>query len=539
MKFRVFILFLFLISQIKAANILAIWPVVSRTHFTLGMTLFEKLAENGHTVTLVSPFDQRESHENIKLVKLAGTTEAAMHGNRTSFLELKDLSILQTLNERVKNGAAMAEFTIQHDKLLNVLGSGEKFDLFIYDAYYNDALLAIAYFQKIPAIAFSCVGPNQQTNKMTRNPVNPAYDVNMLLGLSDTMSYMNRVRNTAVTLVELFHYYFIYIPQQNKLLKDNFNDLEDQKVPNILDLINNVNLVFINSHPLIQPSRVHPPNSIEVGGMQLRTQNKEIHQDLTNIMNKAMYGIIYVSLGGNVRSIDLPKEKLDIFINVFTYLNSKDIVVLWKYEGIDLKERQPHSTVIGPWMPQQEILAHKNLRAFITLGGLLSLMEAVHYAKPVIGIPIFNDQKHNMARVTSQGYGIQLDYDNLSEDMLRMAIDKIFNDTTYRDNAEKLSEHIKDSPIKAIDKAAWYVEHVIKTNGAKHLRTKATLLSFWKIHFIDQILMALTFITSVIITLLSIMKYSKVKFQKRRKSPQHTIKGKAATSVRKNKFKSN
>lgn len=255
-------------------------------------------------------------------------------------------------------------------------------------------------------------------------------------------------------------------------------------------------------------------------------------------MDRAIKGIIYFSLGGNVQSTDLPQEKLDIFINVFTSLKPKDIVVLWKYEGIDLKEKQPHNTVIGPWMPQQDILAHKNLKAFITHGGLLSLMEAIHYGKPVIGIPIFNDQKSNMAQVESQGCGLQLDYDNLTEDMLRMAIDKVFNDTNYRDNAERMSEHIKDNPIKAIDKAAWYVEHVIKTDGAKHLRIAATMLPFWQIRFIDQIFAVLTFITAVIITLLSIMKYSKGKFQKRTKSPQHTIKG-TATAVRRNKFKSN
>lgn len=267
--------------------------------------------------------------------------------------------------------------------------------------------------------------------------------------------------------------------------------------------------------------------------------NIKITQDLNNIMNKAIYGIIYFSLGGNVRSTDLPKEKLDIFINVFTSLKVKDIVVLWKYEGIDLKERQPHNVVIGPWMPQQEILAHKNLKAFITHGGLLSLMEAVHYAKPVIGIPIFNDHKYNMARAESQGYGIKLDYDNLTEDVLLEAIDKIFNDTIYHENAERMSENIKKNPIKPIDKASWYVEYVIKTNGAKHLRTAATMLSFWKIHFFDQIFFTLSFITSVIITSISIMKYSKGKFQKRTKSSQRTVKSKAATAVRRNKFKSN
>lgn len=254
-------------------------------------------------------------------------------------------------------------------------------------------------------------------------------------------------------------------------------------------------------------------------------------------MDRAIYGIIYVSLGGNIRSSDLPKDKLDIFINVFTSFKPKDIVVLWKYEGIDLKEQQPHNTIIGPWLPQQEILAHKNLKAFITHGGLQSLMEAVHYAKPVIGIPMFNDQKSNMARAVDHGYAVQLDYDNLTQHMLSMAIDKIFNDTRYRENVERMSVNIKDDPIKSIDKAARHVEYVIKTQGAKHLATTATMLSFWQIHYVDQILI----IASIIITLLTIVRYLRGKFQKRTKSLQHTIKGKAtkATPVRKNKFKSN
>lgn len=260
------------------------------------------------------------------------------------------------------------------------------------------------------------------------------------------------------------------------------------------------------------------------------------------MMDRAKFGIIYFSLGGNFRSSDLPPEKLDIFINVFTALKAKDIVVLWKFETIDLKERHAHNIVIGPWMPQQEILRHKNLRAFITSGGLLSLMEAVHYGKPVIGMPIFNDQKFNMAQASSQGYGITLDYDNLTEDALTTAIDALFNDTSYRANAERMSAHFKDNPIMAIDKAAWYVEHVITSNGAKHLQTAATKLSFWELHHIDQILFVLVLIMVVIIALLRSTKLVREKFQKRSKSTNNnnSIKGKAATAaMRGNKFKSN
>lgn len=231
-----------------------------------------------------------------------------------------------------------------------------------------------------------------------------------------------------------------------------------------------------------------------------------------------------------MKSSELPPEKLDVFVKV---LNSfENILILWKYEAVDLKERQPNNAIIGPWLPQQEILKHKNLRAFITQGGLLSTMEALHYAKPVIGMPFFNDQKLNMARVESQGYGLTLDYDSLSVASLSEALDKIFNDTSYRENAEKLSAVFKDNPIAPIDKAVHYVEHVIRNNGAAHLRTAATKLSFWQIHLIDQFIFVLAIILFALYVLSSSVKWVKSLFQKRGKT--HPIK-----SSKRNKFKSN
>lgn len=51
MKFKIFILTVALSQFVNAANILAVWPVVSRTQFSLGVVLFQKLAENGHNVS--------------------------------------------------------------------------------------------------------------------------------------------------------------------------------------------------------------------------------------------------------------------------------------------------------------------------------------------------------------------------------------------------------------------------------------------------------------------------------------------------------
>lgn len=49
MKFLIF--FISICTFANAANILAVWPVVSRTQFSLGMVLLHELAEKGHNVS--------------------------------------------------------------------------------------------------------------------------------------------------------------------------------------------------------------------------------------------------------------------------------------------------------------------------------------------------------------------------------------------------------------------------------------------------------------------------------------------------------
>ena len=52
----------------------------------------------------------------------------------------------------------------------------------------------------------------------------------------------------------------------------------------------------------------------------------------------------------------------------------------------------PKNVLLKPFLPQQDILAHKNLRLFITHCGMHGVMEAIYHAVPMVGIPIFIDQ---------------------------------------------------------------------------------------------------------------------------------------------------
>lgn len=80
---------------------------------------------------------------------------------------------------------------------------------------------------------------------------------------------------------------FYYIPAQEALFKEHFKDLIEQPMPRVIDMIHNVNLVLVNSHPLLEFPRAHMPNSIEVGGLHLKTEEKDVHpvSDVTQKSN--------------------------------------------------------------------------------------------------------------------------------------------------------------------------------------------------------------------------------------------------------------
>lgn len=82
----------------------------------------------------------------------------------------------------------------------------------------------------------------------------------------------------------------------------------------------------------------------------------------------------------------------------------------------------PANVLISDWLPQSEILAHPNVKVFITHGGLLGTTEAIYHGVPIVGMPFFGDQKRNIQTAVQAGWGVQLDYKNVTEQSLRWAL---------------------------------------------------------------------------------------------------------------------
>lgn len=76
---------------------------------------------------------------------------------------------------------------------------------------------------------------------------------------------------------------------------------------------------------------------------------------------------------------------------------------------------------------------HKNIRAFITHGGNFGTQEAIYCGVPMIGIPLFGDQRINIQNYVNKKVAISLNsVDEVTEEKLTSAINNILKDPSYR-----------------------------------------------------------------------------------------------------------
>ena len=87
------------------------------------------------------------------------------------------------------------------------------------------------------------------------------------------------------------------------------------------------------------------------------------YQDLQNLLDKSVNGVVYMNFGSNVRSSEMSVEKRNAFINVFKKVNQ---TVLWKWED-DQLEGKPNNLEIRKWFPQKDILGKFDMFCIVQL----------------------------------------------------------------------------------------------------------------------------------------------------------------------------
>ncbi|XP_022918227.2 UDP-glucosyltransferase 2-like [Onthophagus taurus] len=473
----VIFLLIFLNSFSNGSKILCIFPGVAHSHYTLGYAISKELAKKGHEVTYVSPFPEKNKVENLKSVVLTGFLELATEMMKSvNLFDMAGISPLIGIVSLGNMGLMLSEETLKNEALQTILKSNEKFDLVISESFFLDSFHAIANHYNAPSVLISTIGSSIWTNHLVGIPDIPSFMPNIYLGIENPQqTFCQRIQTLLLNIVQKLFDHIYFYPKQNQLIKKFFPNS-----PDVFDLIYNTSLILTNSHISFTKPQLNSPNMIEIGGYHV-DEPKKLPQDLEKILNDAKNGVIYFSMGSNLKGNKLYPEIREKLLKVFGKLKQ---TVLWKFEDDNLPGK-PENVIIRKWFPQNDILAHRNIKLFITHGGLLSTIESIYHGIPMVAIPVFGDQMMNAAYAASEGYAINIPFQKLNEESFFNGINQVLNNEKYRKNVQIKSKIFHDQQVKPIDKATYWIEYVIRHTGAKHLRLPSVNLPNYQFYMVD------------------------------------------------------
>lgn len=241
---------------------------------------------------------------------------------------------------------AFQEMALNHSTFQEFMKSDEKFDAVIVEEFQSEAIKYVAHHFNAPLIVYSALDANDWTNPFQGNPDTPAYHPAAGLNhLTNRMSFFERVENTVFYMYNKLFYYLISFPSQNRLLHKYFPE-----APDLTDIAYNVSLVLLNTDPSVHEPIPKVPSMKDIGGFHIR-KPKPLPEDLQKILDTAKHGVIFFSLGSNVKSKDMPKEKRDFILRKFSKLKE---TVIWKFEDTELPGK-PDNVIIRSWLPQNDI----------------------------------------------------------------------------------------------------------------------------------------------------------------------------------------
>ena len=157
---------------------------------------------------------------------------------------------------------------------------------------------------------------------------------------------------------------------------------------------------------------------------------------------------------------------------------------------------------------KSKFLDHPRLLAFISHGGMNSVMEGSTKGVPMICIPVFADQKRNSLLLEKRGSAIKLDKSEITKETIVAAIKEIVSNDNYRKNAQLLSKMVKAKPMTSSERIVKYAEFAAQFGDTGTLQTEGRYQSFFVLYSLDIIATILTLIVVVVALLVWVVKKS-------------------------------
>lgn len=429
------------------------------------------------TVTYPVPYDK----EYIDL--LMSANKNAMKREK-SFIERMKMKIDQV--QKIKDFIqTTAESLLFNHTLISFLQQ-QGFDAVLTDPMVPTGSL-MAHKFGLPTINLLRGIPCSLDMKSAGCPSPPSFVPRFLTGYTDRMSFRQRVVNTIVALVE---------PLMCRLIYWRFDQIAAEFLGedvSVAEILSNSDIWLMRLDFTLEFPRPLMPNIVLVGGINCDLV-KPLSDELIPWVS-GEHGFVVLTFGTMVAG--MPDETRTIFFEAFKQIPQK---VIWRYDG-PVPENVPENVKLMKWVPQNDLLAHPGVRAFITHAGSHGLFEGVCHAVPMLMLPLLGDQPDNAQKLESRGAGVILDIQSITTESLVVGLKEVINNPMYKKNIQKLSALHNDRPLDPLELSVYWTEYVMRHKGANHLKAAVHNLNWIQYFCLDVIafLLTVTLIFSILV----------------------------------------
>ncbi|KAI4810038.1 hypothetical protein KUCAC02_018888 [Chaenocephalus aceratus] len=332
-------------------------------------------------------------------------------------------------------------------------------------------------------------------------PSPPSYVPRFFTKNTDKMNFKERTINTLVAFLE---------PLLCRLMYWHFDSLAYQflgEEVGVAEILSESAIWLLRLDFTLEFPRPLMPNMVLVGGINCHVRNPL--PEVRPVYGE--HGFVVFTLGTMVS--DLPEERTSVFLEAFRQIPQK---VVWRYTG-PVPDNVPENVKFMKWAPQNDLLAHPGVRAFITHAGSHGLFEGLCHAVPMVMVPLGGDQPDNAQRLASRGAGLVLDIFDITTEILLQGLNEVINDTRYKENVQKLSDLHKDRLVDPLDLSVYWTEYVMRNKGAKHLKAAVHGLNWIQYYCLDVIALLATVVLVFVILTVKCFKLIFWKLSRKRK----------------------
>ncbi|XP_050922302.1 UDP-glucuronosyltransferase 1-2 [Lates calcarifer] len=326
---------------------------------------------------------------------------------------------------------------------------------------------------------------------------------------SDKMTFGQRVKNTFHYILNMCIDKFIVCPHYDKLVARYFGpDVTFYHLLQGADIwLMRVDFVFEFPRPTM-------PNIVYIGGFQCKP-SKPLSSELEEfVQSSGEHGFILMSLGTLVKG--LPIEITSEIAAAFAQIPQK---VIWRHAG-ERPNNLGNNTLLVKWMPQNDLLGHSKIKAFVAHGGTNGVYESIYHGVPIIGIPLLFDQFENVLRLETRGAAKVVDATKLTSQNFLEAIQEVLHNPSYKSNMKRLSDLHRDKPAHPLETALFWIEFVMRHKGASHLRTESYKMPWYAYHSVDVICFLLAVLLLLTATIVGSIRFLCSRLCGRRKPKQ-------------------